>query len=78
MVFSFVCSHPSAHEWHGEVYSSLSDGGDGHVDHCHVRLLRPQLGDHARPPDQVDHEDDDHGYDRVNDIHEHYFNCCEN
>ena len=45
----FLCPHPSAHEWHSEVNGSLSDRGDGHVDHRHVRLLRPQLRDHAGP-----------------------------
>merc|ERR1719323_1372573 len=42
-------SHPCAHEGHGEVDGSLPDGGDRHVDHRHVRLLRPQLRDHASP-----------------------------
>ena len=43
-------SHPCAHEGHGEVDGSLPDGGDRHVDHRHVRLLRPKLRDHAGPP----------------------------
>ena len=44
------------------------------LDHCHVRLLRPQLRYHTRPSDQVHHEDDDHGVGHVNDIHENYIN----
>ena len=48
------------------------------LDHCHVRLLRPQLRYHTRPSDQVHHEDDDHGVGHVNDIHENYINwSCE-
>ena len=38
------------HVGHGEVHGSLPDGGDGHVYDGHVRLLRPQVGDHPRPP----------------------------
>ena len=37
------------HVRHCEVHCSLPDGGDGHINDRHVRLLRPQLLDHPCP-----------------------------
>ena len=42
-------AHTGVHVGHGEVHGGLPDGGDGHVDDGHVRLLRAELPDHPRP-----------------------------